>query len=179
MKWFRYWLFLLVLGLYPPDASAHHAGLTGIQKELIAANAHLPHTSLNAIYKDYSLFVTILDRAPDTVDLMLYLEDNLKRPIFGKRAVVIEDADGKPVFSSFLEPDDTGIFYLRYSYDRPLKGRLKVSYEPVGGSGTPAQWLQTDIQLGSPAPSITFLIVIGLVLLATIVAVKMRRGEIT
>ncbi|MFH1228514.1 MAG: hypothetical protein V1701_11520 [Planctomycetota bacterium] len=177
MKWFRPCLFLIILGclaLYPPDILAHHAGFAGVQKELIANNSCLPHAGLTASLKDYNLFVTILDRAPDTVDLMLYLEDNVKRPIFGKRAVVIEDAHGKQVFNSFLEPDNTGIFYLRYSYSYPLKGRLKVSYD-AADLGSPSQWLQTDIQLGSPPPNSIFLAVIMLALLVTIVIVRVRR----
>ena len=57
---------------------------------------------------------------------------------------------------------------------KPLTGRLKVSYDEAD-SGRPTQWLETNIQLGSPAPSITLLAVIGLALLATIVVVRVSR----
>lgn len=173
MRWFRYYLFAVTLGwlvLSPPDISAHHANLIDGQRDFL--HSHLPHSNTIVNFKDYIFFLTVIDRAPGTVDILLYLEDTVKRPVFGKKAVVIESNDNRPVFNGILEPDKTGIFHLRYAYDKPLVARLKVAYHEFGYQQV--QWITADIQLGSPAPNMLILVLLGGILLAAIIFVGYR-----
>lgn len=174
MRWFRYYLLAVALSwlvLSPPDILAHHANLADGQRDFL--HSDLPHSDTVVNLRDYTLFLTVIDRAPSTVDILLYLEDAVKRPVFGKRAVVIETDGKQPVFSGVIEPDKTGVFHLRYAYDKPLAARLKVSYNEADYS--PAQWIEAGIQLGSPAPNTIILVLLGAALLAAIVVVGMRN----
>jgi len=115
---------------------------------------------------NYTLFLTVVDRAPGLIDLFLYLEDAYKRPMLGQGQVIIEDPECNIVFNNILEPDKDGIMFLRYISPQPLKCRLKVSAGQMGYSG---QWIETTLSLGSPGISMPFMLILGLIFLVAFI----------
>ncbi|MFA5794151.1 MAG: hypothetical protein WC980_03685 [Candidatus Brocadiia bacterium] len=129
---------------------------------------------------DHIFYVTAVDTAPNTVDLIFYIESSLhtegllvKRPVYSEKEIWFA-TDDCPVPQKFIpEPDNTGVSTLRYLYDKPVHAKLRISTTSTDNKAISAE---TSIQIGSPEPSYFFLIIFGIIIMLSIVFAYLKKG---
>ncbi len=154
-------LIIIFSGLY---AQAHHESLAAPEREYLKLISLYPFTDKVIHNNDYDFYITVSESAPQAVDLIFYIENPLfKRPVHSVKEILLyPDASLTPQ-RFILDADRAGVSSLRYYYQNPFKGVIKVvaitsEYKPISAEAV--------IQIGSPGPSYSFLIIFGLVIMA-------------
>ncbi|MFH0889118.1 MAG: 4Fe-4S binding protein [Planctomycetota bacterium] len=126
---------------------------------------------------NYDFFITIVESAPDTFDIIFYIENSLfKRAVRSSKEILLYRSDTKITDKFILESDISGVSSLKYFAHKPFETSIKVSAktsdnEPIS--------VKTDIQIGSPPPSIIFIVTFILIILIAIISVYLpQKGKL-
>lgn len=159
--------FIIVVWLVtPPALYAHHESLAAPEREYL--NFISLHPFKDKVIRDsgYDFYITMVESAPQTVDLIFYLEHPLfKRPVHSAKEVLLHVAGSDEPQRFILETDIAGVSSLRYRYREPFEAELRITASAPDGQILMAE---TKVQIGSPGPSRAFLAMFGLIIIGVL-----------
>ena len=111
---------------------------------------------------NHDFFFTVSETASNTFDIFFYIENStLKRAIRAPKEILIYHDNSATSERFVLESDITGVSSLRYIIQKPFMAKVRVS---AVSSENEALTVETEIQIGSPKPSLVFFVIFGLVI---------------
>jgi len=166
-------LIVTFSGLY---VQAHHESLAAPEREYLKLISLHPFKDTVIHHNGYDFYITAVESAPQAVDLIFYIENPLfKRPVHSVKEILLYP-DGASTPQRFtLETDISGVSSLRYYYQKPFAGIIKVAAITPEHKTLSAGMV---IQIGSPEPSHSFFIIFGLIIIGVLCYVLFfRRTE--
>lgn len=164
------WL-IMPLGLY-----AHHESLAAPEREYLKLISLHPFKDTVIHNNDYDFYITVVESAPQAVDLIFYIENPLfKRPVHSSKEILLYNGSSQIPRKFILETDISGVSSLRYYYQKPFTGIIKMSAITSDRKTLSAEAV---VQIGSPGPSYSFFIIFGLIIIGALGYVLVfRRTE--
>jgi len=150
---------------------AHHELLPAPEREYLKLISLHPFKDTLISKGDYHFFITVAESAPDTYDLIFYIENwRFIRPVRSDKELLIFKNGAAEPERFVLGNDITGASFLRYIARQPFEALVKVA--AVTAEGNPIS-VETNIQIGSPKASVLFIMICGLILVALVLFVGM------
>lgn len=160
-------LLLILISNFPSFVEAHHESLPAPERDYLKLISLHPFKDKIVSYNNYNFYITIVESAPNVVDLIFYIENSiLKRPLRSPKEILLYQKDSGNPERFVLESDITGVSTLRYRYHKPFQARVKILSETSDNQPISVESL---IQIGSPSPSIPFIIVFAFLILFAII----------
>lgn len=166
-------LSLLLIFILSSLIEAHHESLPAPEREYLKLISLHPFKDKLISRENYDFFITVVELAPDTFDIIFYIENSLfKRAVHSPKEILLfHNNTGIPA-KFILGSDIAGVSNLKYFAHKPFDAKIKVSAktsdnEPIS--------VETDIQIGSPSPSIIFIVTFMLIILVTIISVYLSQ----
>ena len=166
-------LSLLLIFILSSLIEAHHESLPAPERWYLKLVSLHPFKDKLISQGDYDFFITVAESAPDTFDIIFYIENSLfKRAVHSPKEILLYRNDTKIPGRFILETDISGVSSLKYVAHKPFETRIKVS--ATTADNKPIS-VETDIQIGSPKPSLVFIIIFGLLILVAVITVSLVR----
>ncbi|MFH1231821.1 MAG: hypothetical protein V1709_10035 [Planctomycetota bacterium] len=168
-------LSLLLVFILSSIIKAHHESLPAPERWYLKLISLHPFKDKLISQDGYDFFITVAESAPDTFDIIFYIENSLfKRAVHSSKEIVLYNNETGISDKFILQSDIAGVSNLKYFAHKPFETRIKVS--ATTSDNKPIS-VETDIQIGSPSPSIIFIITFMLIILIAIASVYFHRGE--
>lgn len=166
-------LLLLIIIFSGLSVQAHHESLAAPEREYLKLISLHPFKDTVIHNNGYDFYITVVELAPRTVDLIFYIENPLfKRPVHSVKEILLYQEGSLALQRFALGTDITGVSSLRYRYQKPFEAKLKIITVAPDHQNLSAE---TTIQIGSPKASYLFLIVFGIILIISIIFVYIRQ----
>jgi hypothetical protein len=163
-------LSILLLFIFSSFIKAHHESLPAPEREYLKLISLHPFKDKVISQDNHDFFITVAETAPDTFTIFFYIENSLfKRAVHSPKEILFYNEDAKLPDKFNLESDISGVSSMQYFAHKPFEAKIKVS--AVTNDNKPIS-VETDIQIGSPQPSIVFIIIFGLTILIMIIIVS-------
>ena len=166
-------LSLLLILSFSSLIRAHHELLPAPEREYLKLISQHPFKDTLITQGNYNYFITVAESAPDTYELIFYIENSLfRRAEHSPKEVLIYRNESETPERFILESDRTGASMLTYFSHEPFQAKIKVM--STTSDNQPLS-IETNIQIGSPKPSFAFIAVFGLLIMIAIVIVHKLR----
>lgn len=143
------------------------------EREYLQSIASQPFKDMLVSSGGYDFFITVAEPEPDTYDIYFYIENSItKRPVHSDKEILFYNEDSQSPERFVLPSDIAGLSTLRYISAKPFQTKIKVS--AVTAENQPIS-TETNTQIGSPKPSLAFIVPFGFVIIiAVLFAYKFR-----